>query len=158
MQDAAAEDLNLSDGMAKVSISASDSHRGDAQSVRDQNMSNANEQDPEFDSETTIIFPGMIQRFEDSADENALQDDIESASCNKDNTASCGAQWDIFRRKDVPKLLEYLKRHSSELSLANCSAKHVRLSGAKNNSFLEIRLSELLDIDFLSATGCSSYY
>ncbi|XP_062076245.1 lysine-specific demethylase JMJ28-like [Humulus lupulus] len=29
---------------------------------------------------------------------------------------SDGAQWDVFRKQDVPKLIDYLKRHSNEFS------------------------------------------
>lgn len=153
LQDVTAEDLNLSDGMAKVSISAGDSHRGDAQSVGDQNMSNANEQDPEFNSEATIVCSGTIHRFEDSEDENSLQDDIESSSCNEEKSVadSCGAQWDIFRRQDVPKLLEYLKRHSSELSRAYCTPKHVVHPILDQSFFLDafhkMRLKEEFNIE-----------
>ncbi|CAJ1961520.1 unnamed protein product [Sphenostylis stenocarpa] len=32
----------------------------------------------------------------------------------KKTTENSGAHWDVFRRQDVPKLLEYLKRHSDE--------------------------------------------
>lgn len=38
---------------------------------------------------------------------------------------SCGAQWDVFRRQDVPKLIEYLKRHSNDLSQVNGCRNHV---------------------------------
>ncbi|XP_022142227.1 lysine-specific demethylase JMJ25 isoform X2 [Momordica charantia] len=32
----------------------------------------------------------------------------------KISSKSCGAQWDVFRRQDVPRLSEYLRRHSDE--------------------------------------------
>jgi lysine-specific demethylase 3 len=43
-----------------------------------------------------------------------------------DNSLSCGdsldgALWDIFRREDVPKLEEYLKKHFREFRHVHCS-------------------------------------
>lgn len=44
----------------------------------------------------------------------------------KENLAkSCGAQWDVFRRQDVPKLMEYIRKHSNELNEMHCFRKHV---------------------------------
>ncbi|KAL5579283.1 hypothetical protein UlMin_011725 [Ulmus minor] len=34
----------------------------------------------------------------------------------KSSARSSGAQWDVFRRQDVPKLIEYLRRHVNEFS------------------------------------------
>ena len=46
---------------------------------------------------------------------------------------SSGAQWDVFRRQDVPKLIEYLQRHSNEFS--HMSGLHKHVSGEKEETF-----------------------
>lgn len=59
-------------------------------------------------NETVVRTFGNIQ---DAVDESA--------------SVSCSAEWDVFRRKDIPKLLEYLKMHSNELSLPSSVSKNV---------------------------------
>ncbi|XP_022723736.1 uncharacterized protein LOC111280526 [Durio zibethinus] len=39
---------------------------------------------------------------------------------------SCGAEWDVFRRREVRKLMEYLRRHSNEFVHTCCLRKNVR--------------------------------
>lgn len=43
----------------------------------------------------------------------------------KISSKSCGAQWDVFRRQDVPRLSEYLRRHSDEFIHKHVSHEHI---------------------------------
>lgn len=54
----------------------------------------------------------------------------ERESCNdpceaESRSNSCGAQWDVFQKQDVSKLLEYIKNHSLELEPMDSSKKQV---------------------------------
>lgn len=120
-------DLNFPDSNAKASTHSGFSSRGDAGSIQSKNMSKANEQDHEFDSETTIYCSGTIHRLEDLEHEKLCRHDTQSSSCRKEEPEadSCGAQWDIFRRQDVPNLLEYLRRHCNDSIPAYHSPVHV---------------------------------
>jgi [histone H3]-dimethyl-L-lysine9 demethylase len=57
----------------------------------------------------------------------------ESSNCYKKKfTEHSGAQWDVFRRQDVPKLVEYIKRHYDELT--NTHDSHKKASSMLDNS------------------------
>ncbi|KAM7256579.1 hypothetical protein ACFE04_012320 [Oxalis oulophora] len=68
---------------------------------------------------------------------------------NKDVDESCGAQWDVFRRQDVSKLIEYLRRHSKEFSPQNgCSQKLVLHPIFDQNYFLDATHKKRLKEEF----------
>ncbi|CAK9181298.1 unnamed protein product [Ilex paraguariensis] len=152
LQDMVGEGLHLANGTAKVSVRSCDSLKNCALSAEDGNMSHSSDHDSEFDFEATIHCSGIIQSSGDSDDQN-FDDDIESCSCSGENLVadSCGAQWDIFRRQDVPKLLEYLKRHSNEFSYTHCPPKHVVHPILDREFFLDayhkLRLKQEFDIE-----------
>ncbi|KAL3851261.1 hypothetical protein ACJIZ3_013143 [Penstemon smallii] len=141
------EKINLPNGIENVPF-----HSGDP--LKGQTISNANgklhEDSDDSDDEASILCCGSIEKSEDS-DEYFHTEDIESSCTSEDKRGSdsCGAQWDIFRRQDVPKLVEYIKRHSNELS-SGCSYSKLVDPILDENYFLDayhkLRLKEEFDI------------
>lgn len=73
------------------------------------------------------------------------------SSKEKLKTDSCGAEWDIFRRQDVPKLLAYLKKHSKEIGYPYCVPDNVFHPIFDESFYLDtfhkIRLKEEFNIE-----------
>ncbi|KAL6542890.1 hypothetical protein OROHE_010410 [Orobanche hederae] len=133
----------LPNGIEIVPSHSSDPHKVQLLSVQNGNLSD----DGESDAEASILCCGSVENSE----EHFQGDDIDSACSTEDKIQadSCGCQWDIFPRQDVPKLLEYLRRHSNELSSACSYSKHVHPILDQNyvlDAYHKLRLKEEFDI------------
>lgn len=113
---------HLPDGIAKRPFYSADSLNGQRYGDQDGNSSSDNENDSEFESDVSLFCSGSVERSEDS-DSDYLFEDVDSV---KKEAKPSGAQWDVFRRQDVPKLLEYLRRHSSEFTSTSGYSKQVK--------------------------------
>ncbi|KAL7213206.1 hypothetical protein ACSBR2_015832 [Camellia fascicularis] len=153
LQDMIEEGLPLPNGVAKVSLFTGDSQKTCNLSVKNSNMSRARGHDSVSDSEASILCSGTIQSSEESDDQKFLRDHTESTSCSQEEPVAefSGAQWDIFRRQDVPRLLEYLSRHSNEFRHTYCFPKQVVHPILDQSFYLDathkIRLKEEFNIE-----------
>ncbi|XP_017223213.1 lysine-specific demethylase JMJ28 [Daucus carota subsp. sativus] len=127
LQDRAVKNLNKPDKIAKASTFSKVSSRGDARSTRPNKKSDTSDKDYDLDSDLTIFCSGTTYRIKDLENECLAHNNTEGSSCSKAKPVadSCGAQWDIFRRQDVPQLLEYLRRHCDESIPAFYNPMHV---------------------------------
>ncbi|XP_047161602.1 lysine-specific demethylase JMJ25-like isoform X3 [Vigna umbellata] len=96
----------------------------EAKTICNQNLDNNISGDKECGSysETekahrSLSFHSIVLSSEMFPDHNP-RNSVENSDNDKRKkaTGNAGAQWDVFRRQDVPKLLEYLKIHSDEFS------------------------------------------
>ncbi|KAL0321190.1 UNVERIFIED_CONTAM: Lysine-specific demethylase [Sesamum radiatum] len=149
------EKIHLPNGIENVPFYSDQPLKGHKQGVENGILSD----ESDSDAEASFLFCGSIEKSEDS-DEYFLGEDTES-SCSSDDkqgTHSCGAQWDIFPREDVPKLLEYLRRHSNELSSACSPSKHVHPILDQKfflDAYHKLRLKEEFDIQPWTFEQCA---
>ncbi|KZV16035.1 hypothetical protein F511_26164 [Dorcoceras hygrometricum] len=140
------ENIHLEKAIAKAPFSSSEILEDPTLYIENGNISS----DSESDAEASIFCCGTIEKSEDT-DEYFLGADVESSCSTEDKQGmnSCGAQWDIFRRQDVPKLLEYLTRHSKELNSGSCYLNHAHPILDQNiflDAFHKLKLKEEFDI------------
>ncbi|XP_062113951.1 anthranilate phosphoribosyltransferase, chloroplastic-like [Humulus lupulus] len=120
--------MHLRKKIARVSCSSATTHESWDRNLKESNSS----LDVEFDSDSETFLPSCdnIHGLETSEDRKNFKGNNKSSNHDgkKSLAVSDGAQWDIFRRQDVPKFIDYLKRHSNEFSCHNLRLKEAEAS------------------------------
>ncbi|XP_022950666.1 lysine-specific demethylase JMJ25 isoform X2 [Cucurbita moschata] len=98
------------------------------------------------DPEPLMLWRKSSRINETTGAQKKFRDQTQSSLVGNNSSKSCRAQWDVFRRQDVPRLSEYLRRHSDELV-----HKHVVHPILDQNFFLDathkLRLKEEFQIE-----------
>lgn len=154
LHDMTGEDMHLRKRVARVSCFSAASHEECVGSLKNSKMSQEEgyDSDSDFDTEASLSCHGPIPSSRTSDQRHFGNHSQNSNSYGKKLFAeSSGAQWDVFRRQDVPKLIEYLQRHSNEFSHMSGLHKHVVHPIHDRSVFLntthKIRLKEEFDIE-----------
>ncbi|KAE8664499.1 Lysine-specific demethylase 3B, putative isoform 3 [Hibiscus syriacus] len=125
----------------KVSRSPSAVHEAH---VKEDSSDSESDSDCNSNSEAALLPSNTIHSSEALEDHEILR-------TRTDLAKSCGAEWDVFRRQDVPKLMEYLKKYSNEFDHTFDFQKHVVHPILDQNFFLDAchkrRLKEEYEIE-----------
>lgn len=153
-QNVTEDELHLRKRVTRVFSSSATSHERSAMSPKTCNMSYGVGYDSETDSDSEATLPCYESVLSsDTSDQRKLRDHTQSSNFYRKKVVSesSGAQWDVFRRQDVPKLIEYLERHSSEFS--HMYGFHKQVSRRKKHF---VSSSELILTDVCSSADGSS--
>ncbi|XP_052308474.1 lysine-specific demethylase JMJ28 isoform X3 [Populus trichocarpa] len=151
------EDMQVNKKVARISWFSAATHEAHASSLKDREMfhdgDSDSDSDTDTDTEVSKFFFGPVKSSRTS--DNLKFYGKHSESSNnfrmKKLSESCGAQWDVFRRQDVPKLAEYLRRHFNEFTYTYGLQKHMVHPILDQNFFLDashkMRLKEEFKIE-----------
>ncbi|KAJ7968448.1 Lysine-specific demethylase JMJ25 [Quillaja saponaria] len=98
-----AEELHLSKSFGRMSRFSAATNEAYTESLKAHN----GECDSDCDYEPSLLLHETVQSSETFEDQNCGDKKKILGQCS-------GAEWDVFRRQDAPKLIEYLKRYSNE--------------------------------------------
>ncbi|KAB5560524.1 hypothetical protein DKX38_005481 [Salix brachista] len=149
------EDMKVNKKVERVSWFSAATHEAHASSRKDREMFHDGDSDSDTDTDTEVskFFLGPVKssRTSDNLKFHGKNSESSNHFRMKKLSGSCGAQWDVFRRQDVPKLTEYLRRHSNELTYTHDLQKNMAHPILDQNFFLDtshkMRLKEEFKIE-----------
>lgn len=138
IQDLIGEEMHLRKRAARLSCSSASILEACSRDLKENNMLLGGESDS--DSEVSLHCDTI--RGSESSEEKKIfrfQNQSSNHHGRENLVESCGAQWDVFRRQDVPMLIEYLKRHCNQFAHTHDFHNHVC---QEPNALLVISISE----------------
>lgn len=120
----AGEETPFSKRFAKVPCFSASADQVFAQGIKRPSMTSDGAYDS--DPEPLMLQCKSSQINETTGTQKKPMEQTKSSLVDRNNSSkSCGAQWDVFRRQDVPRLSEYLRRHSEEFIHKHVSPEHI---------------------------------